>query len=32
MYSNVGNMIQVVYSRNFRMLVFDILYKDIDRF
>lgn len=30
MYSNVGNMIQVVYSRNFRMIVFDILYIDID--
>lgn len=32
MHSNVGNMIQVAYSRNFRMPALDTLYKDIDRF
>lgn len=32
MHSNVGNMIQVAYSRNFRMPALDTLYIDIDRF
>lgn len=30
MHSNVGNMIQVAYSRNFRMTALDTLYIDID--
>lgn len=32
MHSNVRNMIQVAYSRNFRMPALDTLYIDIDRF
>lgn len=30
MHSNVSNMIQVAYSRNFRMTALDTLYIDID--